>query len=308
MMPQWEFLDFIVTVSRRYPGFDLRMQAEAVDLLQDNSRITGVRVNTPDGQLEIQADLVVAADGRQSLLRSKANLPVRDLGAPMDVLWFRISRRPSDGETILGRASWGKMIVMLNRGDYWQCAYLIRKGDFDSIRARGIPSFRSDIAAVAPSIAERVSELVDWENIRLLTVKVDRLLQWSRGGFLCIGDAAHAMSPIGGVGINVAIQDAVAAANILSTRLREGKVTPSDLLSVQRRRELPVRLIQAIQVFLQNRLIRTTLGSDRPVNMPFPVRLVNWLPVLRRIPARIMGLGFRPEHVSSPECAKRRRP
>jgi len=185
-MPQWDFLDFIATHSRRYPGFDLKMQAEAVDLLQNSGRITGVRANTPDGPLEIRADLVVAADGRQSLLRSKANLPVRDLGSPMDVLWFRISRRANDGETILGRASRGKMIVMLNRGDYWQCAYLIRKGDFDHIRARGIPSFRSDIADVAPSIADRVNEIADWEHIRLLTVKVDRLLQWSRESFLCI--------------------------------------------------------------------------------------------------------------------------
>ena len=297
-MPQWDFLDFIATVSRRYSGFDLRMQTEAVDLLQDKGRIIGVRANAPQGQLEIRAELVVAADGRQSLLRSKADLPVRDLGAPMDVLWFRIGRRPNDGETILGRASRGKMIVMLNRGDYWQCAYLIRKGDFDQIRARGIPSFRSDIAAVAPSIADRVAEIENWDHIRLLTVKVDRLLQWSREGFLCIGDAAHAMSPMGGVGINVAIQDAVAAANILSRPLREGKAMQSDLQRVQRRREFPVRLIQAIQVFLQNRLIRNTLGLDRPVKMPFPVKLVNWLPVLRRIPARIVGLGFRPEHVA----------
>jgi 2-polyprenyl-6-methoxyphenol hydroxylase-like FAD-dependent oxidoreductase len=299
-MPQWEFLDFIAGVSRRYPSFELRMQAEAVELLRENGRITGVRANTPDGPLEVQAGLIVAADGRQSLLRAKADLPVRDLGAPIDVLWFRVTRRSNDGEQVLGRASRGKMIVMLNRGEYWQCAYLIRKGDLARIQARGIQSFRNDIAAVSPSIGDRVAEIGDWDHIKLLTVKVDRLLQWCREGFLCIGDAAHAMSPMGGVGINIAIQDAVAAANVLSTPLRQGTVTLSDLQRVQRRRELPVRLTQAIQVFLQNRLVRNTLGSDRPVNMPLPVKLLNWWPFLRRIPARIVGIGFRPEHVSTP--------
>ena len=300
LVPQWDFLDFLADHARIYPTFRLIMQAEVVDLLESEGRVVGVRAETPDGELDVRADLTIGADGRGSIVRDKAGLEVQKFGAPMDVLWFRLSRKPSDGEQTLGRIKAGKMMVMLNRGEYWQCGYLIRKGEFENIEARGIDQFRADIVSVAPFLGDRMRELPDWEPIKLLTVRIDRLLKWFRPGLLCIGDAAHAMSPIGGVGINLAIQDAVATANILAERLTRNTVGLADLERVQLRRDFPTRMTQGLQVFMQNNVIDRVLGKT-DFRAPWPLKLFNRWPFLRRIPARLVGVGFRPEHVRTPE-------
>jgi 2-polyprenyl-6-methoxyphenol hydroxylase-like FAD-dependent oxidoreductase len=302
LMPQWDFLNFIVEQGkaeqgRRYPGFQVQMQFEATDLIIDNGRVAGVRAKTPDGELEIRADLTIGSDGRRSIVRDRAGLQVIDIGAPMDVLWMRLSRRSTDPGQTLGHAAAGKMFVMIDREDYWQCGFVIPKGGTDEIRSRGIERFREEIIQLAPFLRDRGGELRDWNDISLLTVKVDRLKQWWRPGLLCIGDAAHAMSPVGGVGINLAIQDAVAAANILSAKLVTGAVSEHDLQAVQKRREFPTRAMQKLQVAIQNRVVRRVLSSSQPLTLPWPLRLMQHWPRLRRIPARVIGMGFRPEHV-----------
>ncbi|MGI8958963.1 MAG: FAD-dependent oxidoreductase [Bryobacteraceae bacterium] len=306
LMPQWDFLNFVADHAKRYSTFQLKMHAEVVDVSDESGRITGVRASTPEGVFEVQADLVVGADGRHSTVREKAGLPIVNLGAPIDVLWMRLSRQENDPEQSLGRIDTGKILVMIDRREYWQCAYVIHKGGFDGIRERGLPSFRDDIAHFAPFLRDRVDELTDWNEIKLLTVMVDRLARWHRPGLLCIGDAAHAMSPIGGVGINLAIQDAVAAANILASPLAQGTVTAKDLQNVQQRRELPTRVTQWLQVFIQDRVITRVLGSDKPISLPFAVKLLRRWPWLRRIPARAVGMGLRPEHVKTPDVGARR--
>lgn len=303
LVPQWDFLDFLADHARLHPTFKLIMQAEVVDLLEDEGRVAGVRAETPDGELEVRADLTIGADGRGSIVRDKAGLEVQKFGAPMDVLWFRLSRKSSDGEQTLGRIKAGKMMVMLNRGGYWQCGYLIRKGEFDNIKARGIERFREDIVSVVPFLSDRMHELPDWEPIKLLTVRIDRLQKWYRPGLLCIGDAAHAMSPIGGVGINLAIQDAVATANILAERLSRDTVGLADLERVQLRRDFPTRITQSLQVFMQNNVIDRVLGN-LSFRAPWPLKLFNRWPFLRRIPARLVGIGFRPEHVTTREAGQ----
>ena len=300
LVPQWDFLDFLADQARQYPTFKLITLAEVVDVMSEGGRIVGVQARTPDGDLEVRADLTVGADGRGSIVRDKAGLETQKFGAPMDVLWFRLSRKDSDGEQTLGRIVDGKMMVMLNRGDYWQCGYLIRKGEFDNIKARGLEQFRKDVMSVAPFVAERTNELADWEPIKLLTVRIDRLVKWYRPGLLCIGDAAHAMSPIGGVGINLAIQDAVAAANILWDRLSRGTVSLADLERLQLRRELPTRMTQRLQIILQDNVIHRVLGNP-DFRLPRVMKLFNRWPFLRRIPARIVGVGFRAEHVRTPD-------
>ncbi|WP_445503986.1 FAD-dependent oxidoreductase [Microvirga sp. G4-2] len=297
LMPQWDFLDFLVDHAREFPTFRLRMQAEATDLIEENGEVRGVRVVTPDGPLDVWADLVIAADGRRSIIRQKAGLEVMDIGAPMDVLWMRISRLPNDPSQLQGRIVAGQMLVLIDRRDYWQCAFVIPKGSFETIRQEGLEAFRAKVARLAPFLDGRVEEIRTWDDIKLLTVTVDRLKQWFRPGLLCIGDAAHAMSPIGGIGINLAIQDAVATANILGTALRSGPVGPDLLARVQRRRELPTRLTQRLQVLIQNRLIRRVLGSRAPISPPWILRLLARWSFFRRIPARLVGLGFRPEHL-----------
>jgi 2-polyprenyl-6-methoxyphenol hydroxylase-like FAD-dependent oxidoreductase len=299
-MPQWDFLDFLAARGRRFPGFHLRMRAEVKALIDEGGRVVGVRAETPGGPLEVRADLVVGADGRHSVVRDRAGLGVTDLGAPIDVLWMRLSRRPDDPDLPLGRFDAGRILVMINRGDYWQCGFVIPKGGFENVRRRGIEAFRADLAAIAPFAADRVGELKTWDDVKLLTVRVDRLRRWSRPGLLCIGDAAHAMSPVGGVGINLAVQDAVAAANILAPRFRDGGVRPDDLRAVQRRREWPTRLIQGLQVLIHDRFITRTLRENRRPGLPWAARLVRAVPLLRRVPARVIGLGFRPEHVATP--------
>lgn len=299
-MPQWDFLNFLAEEGRQYPGFQLRMQAEVTDLIQDGDRVLGLKANTPDGPLEVRGDLVVGADGRHSIVRERAGLSVEEFGAPMDVLWFRLSRRAGDPADPMGRFDAGRIFIMLNRGDYWQCGFVIAKGSRDLVQAQGLRAFGESVTQVAPFVAERVGELQDWDAIKLLTVQVDRLRRWCRPGLLCIGDAAHAMSPVGGVGINLAIQDAVAAANLLAVPLREGRLRAEDLCRVQARREWPTKMTQRVQLFVQNRVIKRVLGSGAPIAPPLLLRLLSRSPFLHRVPARLIGLGFRPEHVRSP--------
>jgi 2-polyprenyl-6-methoxyphenol hydroxylase-like FAD-dependent oxidoreductase len=298
LMPQWDFLDFLAGAAKRYPEFHLHLSTAATGLIEEEGRIVGAKATSGEDPWEIRAELVIAADGRHSTLRAAAGLEVMNLGAPMDVLWMRLSQRPGDAKAVLGRFDRGRILVMLDRGDYWQCAFVIRKGAAEEIRRRGIAAFREEIASVQPALADRVAELRDWDQVKLLTVAVDRLRRWYRPGLLCIGDAAHAMSPIGGVGINLAIQDAVAAANILVPAFRRGAVGVDQLRALQQRRTLPTRLTQGMQLLIQNRVIGRILGSaGNPAAPPLPFRLLRRWPILRRIPARLIGMGFRPEHV-----------
>jgi 2-polyprenyl-6-methoxyphenol hydroxylase-like FAD-dependent oxidoreductase len=304
MMPQWEFLDFLADEARRYPTFNLRMEAEAVDLLYDGPRVTGVRLK--DGE-EMRARLTIAADGRGSILRDKAGLPKTDLGAPIDVLWFRLPKEPSPVNETGGTFGAGTLVVQIDRGDYWQCAYVVPKGAADDIRAKGIAVFRTDVAQAAPELARVVATLEDWEQVKLLSVSLDRLDTWWRPGLLAIGDAAHAMSPVGGVGINLAVQDAVAAANILAGPLASGANVDPLLRKVQERRLFPTRVIQAGQKAVHNRVL-TPLVLRRAVldKVPLALRLFERFPILRRIPARLVGLGVRREHIRSPDAGLRR--
>jgi 2-polyprenyl-6-methoxyphenol hydroxylase-like FAD-dependent oxidoreductase len=299
LMPQWDFLDFIKEQARPYRAFHLKMEAEVIALLEENSAVRGVRAKTPDGWMEVRAPLTIGADGRTSIVRDKANLSVIDLGAPMDVMWMRISRKPTDPTETFGRADRGQILIMINRETYWQCAVIIPKGAADEIRARGLPAFRDELAALEPFFSDHVAELQDWKDIRLLTVKVDRLARWCKPGLLCIGDAAHAMSPIGGVGINLAIQDAVATANLLGRKLFSETPSESDLYSVQQRREFPTRATQRLQLIIQNNVIRRVLGNSESLRLPWPAKVITSLPLLPRLAARVVGLGFRPEHVQT---------
>jgi 2-polyprenyl-6-methoxyphenol hydroxylase-like FAD-dependent oxidoreductase len=299
LMPQWDFLDFLAEQGARYPGFRLLMRTEATDLIEEHQKIVGVLAHGPDGAVEVRASLVIAADGRHSAMRQRAGLVVEDLGAPMDVLWMRIAKRPEDAPEPLGRVEAGRVFVMLDRGDYWQCALVIAKGGFDALRVKGFDSFRELIAATARLKAERLAGLRGWDDVKLLTVAVDRLRTWYRAGLLCIGDAAHAMSPIGGVGVNLAVQDAVAAANLLAAPLAAGEVTSDHLASVQQRRSFPTKATQWLQVTIQNRVIRRVLATTGPIKMPWIIELLGRWPILQRIPARLVGVGFRSEHVQT---------
>ncbi len=306
LMPQWDFLNFFAEKAKAYPQFRLRMEADVTDLILENGRVSGVRAITPTGVLEVCADLTVGADGRHSTVRERAGMEVIDLGAPIDVPWMRVVRQPSDPNQTLGRFRAGKILVTLNRGDYWQCAYVIPKGQFDLIRQRGLPAFREDIESVAPFLRGRTMELKEWHDIKLLSVAVDRLRRWSRTGLLCIGDSAHAMSPIGGVGINLAIQDAVAAANFLAEPLRRGTVTDALLHKVEKHREFPTKMTQGFQVFAHQHFVNPALSSQAPIRKPpLPLKLLQRFPVLRRIPARMLGLGFRPEQVRTPDVNRK---
>jgi 2-polyprenyl-6-methoxyphenol hydroxylase-like FAD-dependent oxidoreductase len=292
MIPQWDFLDFLAREARRYPGFELHMESEVAELLMQDRKVVGVRTR----DRTFTADLVVGADGRHSTVRERAGLEVLDLGAPIDALWFRVSRGPGDPEETMARFDRGSILVMLNRGNYWQCAFVIPKGALDAIRAAGLEAFRGTIGGLLPFAKDRMGELRSWDDVKLLTVQVNRLKRWYREGLLCIGDAAHAMSPVGGVGINLAIQDAVAAANVLW----RGDFSSANLAAVQKRREFPTRMTQRFQVLVQDRILsRVLANSGEPLPVPFAVRLLSRFAFLRRIPARVVGIGFRPEHVRS---------
>ena len=298
VMPQWDFLNFLRESGQRYPNLDVRMSCEALDLIELKGRVAGVRAKGPEGDLDIEARLVIAADGRDSVLRAKAGMQSVDLGAPIDVLWMRLPRRPDDANVPLGRMGPGHLMIMIERGDYFQCAYVTPKGGFDAIKAEGLEAFRQRIVKAAPLTHDRVQTLKTWDDVKLLTVAVDRLTRWWKPGLLCIGDAAHAMSPIGGVGINLAIQDAVAAANALAGPLQRGPVGNGPLAAVQARRQGPVKMMQALQVAIQNRVLTPLLAAKGPIKVPWPAKLLDAIPLLRQIPARVMGMGFRMEHVA----------
>jgi 2-polyprenyl-6-methoxyphenol hydroxylase-like FAD-dependent oxidoreductase len=294
MMPQWEFLNFLARAAERYPNFRLMQQAQVSSLLERGGKIAGCRA----ASMEIEADLVVGADGRHSTVRALAGLEVQELGAPIDVLWFRISKSGKDPQGSMGRFAPGAMFVLINRREYWQCGYVIAKGAADEVRAAGLPAFQDTIRRLVPFFAGRAGEIADWDQVKLLTVQIDRLKRWCRPGLLCIGDAAHAMSPVGGVGINLAIQDAVAAANILVEPLRRGSLSTADLEKIQARREWPVRVTQRLQILVQDRVIARVLRSDQPLKPPLLLRLLSRSAWLRGIPGRLIGMGIRPEHVA----------
>jgi 2-polyprenyl-6-methoxyphenol hydroxylase-like FAD-dependent oxidoreductase len=298
-MPQWDFLNFLSMNAKEFPSFRLLMQHEVVDLIFERQRVVGVRAKTPGGELEIRADLVIGADGRHSIVQARADLPRKEFGVPIDVLWMRISKKQDDPQQTFGFFQHGKLLVLLDRGDYWQAGFVIPKGQFDEIKARGLQQFQNDIVDFAGFLRDRLGELDDWSKIKLLTVQINRLRDWCRDGLLCIGDSAHAMSPAGGVGINLAIQDAVATANLLAEKLRTGPVSVDDLRKVQARREWPTRLIQAMQVFIHRRVV-TGRTSDPKESLPFVLRPLKWFPVLRQLPARFIGVGPRPEHFRNP--------
>ncbi len=297
LMPQWDFLNFLAQEARRYPFFRLMMESEAIDVERKDGVVNGVRVRTPQGDTVVQADLVVACDGRHSTLRERAGLRVLDIAAPIDVLWMRVSKASGDPGQTLGNIVPGGILVAIDRREYYQCAFVIRKGGFEAIKARGIQAFREDVATLAPFLRDRVEEIKDWDDVKLLTVTIDRLQRWYMPGLLCIGDAAHAMSPVGGVGINLAVQDAVAAANILIEPLRRREVRVADLRAVQRRRELPTRATQWIQVQIQDRILNRVLAAHDSIEPPPAFALLDKSALLRAIPARIIGVGLRPEHV-----------
>ncbi len=300
-IPQWDFLDFLHDHAKLFPNFQLILQAEVTDLLREGGRVSGVKAQTPQGLLEIRADLVVGADGRHSVVREKAGLPVMNLGAPIDVLWMKLTRAPSDPDKFFGRFDRGNVIAMLNRKTYWQCAFVIGKGQFEAIQAKGLEAFRDTMIQSLPFLKDRMHKLTTWDDIKLLTVRVDRLKEWSRPGVLCIGDSAHAMSPVGGVGINLAIQDAVATANLLTVALKGNALTYEKLKQVQKRREWPTQVIQAMQVFVQNNIFRSALAVGGWNSLPWPLRIARAFPVLTRLPGRLVGMGVRPEHVEAQE-------
>ncbi len=296
-MPQWDFLNFLAKQASIYKNFKLIMQAEVKELKKDGGRITGLKARTPEGEIEIDSTIVLGADGRHSRVRELAGLKVKDYGVPIDVLWFRLPRIAGDTSQALARFLPGSIMIMLNRDDYWQCGYVIQKGRFDVIKREGLAEFHKKISSNAPFITDRINKINDWEEIKLLTVKIDRLEQWYMPGLLCIGDSAHAMSPVGGVGINLAIQDAIAAANILKEPLHHATLTEKHLAEIQKRRLWPVKMTQNMQVFMHKNVIDVTMKGNKEFKGPLPFRIVGALPFLRRITAYIIGIGVRPEHI-----------
>jgi 2-polyprenyl-6-methoxyphenol hydroxylase-like FAD-dependent oxidoreductase len=302
-MPQWDFLNFFAAQAKRFPSFVLRMQHEVVDLIFDQQRVAGVRVKTPEGERDFRADLVIGADGRHALTHTRAGFEIEELGVPIDVLWMHISKREGDLEQLFGFFRHGKLLVLISRDDYYQAGFVIPKGGIEAIKKRGLPALHGEIVALAPFLQDRITELDDWSKIKLLTVQINRLRKWCREGLLCIGDSAHAMSPAGGVGINLALQDAVATANLLAAKLKAGPVSVADLEQVQKRREWPTRVIQAMQSFIHRNVV-TGRESKSGDSLPIFLRLLLWFPPLRSLPARLIGIGPRPEHIRSPSTAE----
>jgi 2-polyprenyl-6-methoxyphenol hydroxylase-like FAD-dependent oxidoreductase len=300
-MPQWDFLNFLRESGKRFASLKVMMSANATDLIWSGDKVVGVSADTTEGPVEIRCDLTVGCDGRHSIVRQNAGLEVEEIGAPMDVLWFRAGKRENENESLFARLETGKMLVTFDRGDYWQCAYVIAKGNYDSVKARGLDAFRNDVIGMAPILTGGMRDVKSWDDVKLLTVAINRLKWWTRPGLLCIGDAAHAMSPVGGVGVNLAIQDAVAAANLLAAKLAGGCPPEDELDAVRRRREFPVRMTQTMQVVVQNNLISAAIGpQDQPLRIPLFVRIINAIPWLQGITARFIAVGVRPEHVHSP--------
>ncbi len=296
LMPQWDFLNFLSDKAKQFSSFRLLMQHDCVDLIHDEDRIYGVQAQTADGPVHIRADLVIGCDGRHSVTRQAGGLEVIEYGVPIDVLWFRISRQSADPEQLLGNINYGRALVLINRDDYFQAGLIIRKGSFAEIQSQGLEAFRRIIRRMAPYLGDRVEELKDWEQIKLLTVQVNRLQQWYRRGLLCIGDAAHAMSPAGGVGINLAIQDAVATANLLADPLREGRITEWWLAQVQQRREFPTRVTQGIQV-LAHKGLQKIFDNRGPARAPWQFKAAVSIPGIQHVLGRVIGMGVRPEHI-----------
>ncbi|MBR1247883.1 FAD-dependent oxidoreductase [Bradyrhizobium sp. AUGA SZCCT0169] len=304
-MPQWDFLNFLRESGKRFASLKVMMSTEATDLIEDGGRVAGVRAETPEGMLDIEADLTIACDGRHSLVRERAGLATEEIGAPMDVLWFRAGKTANETESVFARVEPGRMMVTFDRGDYWQCAYIIAKGQYDAVKARGLPALLDDVARVAPILTSGLADVKSWNDVKLLTVAINRLTRWTRPGLLCIGDAAHAMSPMGGVGVNLAVQDAVATANLLAAKLVNGCPPEDELDAVRRRREFPVRMTQRMQVVAQDNIVSAALkGGNQPLKAPLVMRLITAVPWLQGITARFIGLGVRPEHVQSPASAE----
>jgi 2-polyprenyl-6-methoxyphenol hydroxylase-like FAD-dependent oxidoreductase len=309
LMPQWDFLDFLSGKAKQYPAFDLRLEHEVIGLIRDAERVRGVRARTPAGETEVHADLVVGCDGRHSVTRQAGGFEVLESGVPIDVLWFRISRRPDDPQHLLGNVNYGEALVLFDRQDYFQAGLIIKKGAFEQIKARGLEAFRNSIGQIAPYVNDRTGEITDWDQVKLLTVQINRLRQWYRPGLLCIGDAAHAMSPAGGVGINLAVQDAVATANLLADALREQRVTNDLLAAVQRRREFPTRVTQQLQRNA-HKLFQKVFANPGPIQAPWQLRVAAGIPGVQRVIGRVIGMGVRPEHISSaasPQPCERKR-
>jgi 2-polyprenyl-6-methoxyphenol hydroxylase-like FAD-dependent oxidoreductase len=299
-MPQWDFLDFLRENGKRFAALKVMMNTDASDLIWSGGSVVGVNANTPEGPVEIRADLTVGCDGRHSTVRERAKLEVEEIGAPMDVLWFRAGKRGDESERVFARVETGKMMVTFDRGDYWQCAYVIAKNQYDAVKARGLDALRDDIVRMAPVLQSGIMDVKTWDDVKLLTVAINRLKRWTRPGLLCIGDAAHAMSPVGGVGVNLAVQDAVATANLLAGKLASGCPSEAELDAVRKRREFPVRMTQAMQQVVQNNIISVALKpGDAPLKAPLFAKVINAVPWLQGITARFVGLGVRPEHVQS---------
>lgn len=303
LMPQWDFLNFLESKGARFQNLQIMKSTEAMELTRERRRVAGVVATTPNETLHISADLTVACDGRHSILREQAGLKVEDIGAPIDVLWFRVGKSKTDSDGVFARLQHGQMMVTLDRDEYWQCAYVIAKGKIDDIKARGLDVFRSSVVSMAPVLRAHIDDVKSWDDVKLLTVKIDRLTRWALPGLLCIGDAAHAMSPVGGVGVNLAVQDAVAAANILFDKFGNGGPSLDDLERVQRRRLFPAQATQKMQTLVQDRIINRALsGGD--LKPPFVVRLINRIPWLQGLTARLLAIGIRPEHVHSAELKR----
>lgn len=301
-IPQWDFLNFLAEKARSYDTFHLLMEAEATDLITKDGQVVGVCATHKKKQIEIHADLVVGADGRHSTIGNAAGMKPQDLGAPIDVFWFRLPQE-GDGDESLAYIGDNHMMVLLDRDDYWQCGYLIKKGAGEYIKNQGLPAFRTSVAALAPFLSHAVDTLKNWDQVKLLSIRVDRLSQWYKPGLLMIGDAAHAMSPVGGVGINLAIQDAIAAANILIPAYKNGSPSEVDLARIQARRMDPTVKTQWLQLQLHKRLLKPILEGEGITKIPFALKLLQWIPLLRRFPAQFVGIGFGPEHID-PEVSQ----